>query len=234
MFELDPMLRQSLNKEIPILVREIRALYQSFDRKFGLRGAQVPITFGFDTDTLGSYTQGRDYSEEEFHFSLLFIGRSVAHPLAQEDRLDLYKHEYAHYMQYNMPIPKEYTWQHGTHGSAWKYCCSLTGAAPTPQYRAGEGKMTHDYQKVLTSPIHDRTVTMRDNFRREQAYRKEKESRIQYALGESVQHPKYGTGEIVDIQQKSGAVHLHIRFGQDTRVIDQKWLLRTKLKRMGN
>ena len=55
-------------------------------------------------------------------------------PLKKEDRLDLYKHEYAHYMQYNFHIPSEYQWQHGTHGSAWKYCCSLVGAAPTPYY----------------------------------------------------------------------------------------------------
>lgn len=63
--------------------------------------------------------------------------------------MDLYKHEYAHYMQYNMDIPDKYNWQPGIHGSAWKYCCSLIGAAPTPYYKAGEGLIKHDYDKVL-------------------------------------------------------------------------------------
>ena len=73
-----------------------------------------------------------------FIFSLLFIGYAVKNPLKKEDRLDLYKHEYAHYMQHNFHIPQEYQWQHGTHGSAWKYCCSLTGAAPTHIIRQGK------------------------------------------------------------------------------------------------
>ncbi len=70
-------------------------------------------------------------------------------PLSKDDRMDLYKHEYAHYMQYNMDIPDKYNWQPGIHGSAWKYCCSLIGAAPTPYYKAGEGLIKHDYDKVL-------------------------------------------------------------------------------------
>ena len=153
--------RDALLRESNTLLREIHALYSGFDRRFHLRGAEVPVTFGFDTDQLGSYTQGKDYSEEEFHFSLLFIGRSLPHPLSKEDRIDLYKHEYAHYMQYNMPIEQKYQWQYGTHGSAWKYCCSLIGAAPTPLYRAGEGSMEHDYEKALKKPVSDHCLRLR-------------------------------------------------------------------------
>lgn len=51
---------------------------------------------------LGSYTQRGIDTEEHFHFSLLFAGYGVAKPLSKEDRLDLYKHEYAHYMRVNM------------------------------------------------------------------------------------------------------------------------------------
>ncbi len=229
--QIDPLLRQALMRETPILTQEIQALYQSFDRKFKLNGARVPITFGFDTNVLGSYTQGRDWSEEKFHFSLLFIGRSVAHPLSKEDRLDLYKHEYAHYMQYNMVIPKEHTWQYGTHGSAWKYCCSLVGAVPTPLYRVGESRLNHDYEKTLKNPIHDRTIPIRDQYRREQEYRKKKDAAIQYEIGEKVKHPKYGHGEIVNISRRSDSVHLHINFGIETKIIDQRWLLKTKYNR---
>ena len=117
----DQFLRQRLQKEIPILRALIQNLYEELDRKLHLNGAKVPITFGYDTDTLGSYTRRSVHEKEHFHFSLFFIGYAVKNPLSKEDRMDLYKHEYAHYMRYNMPIPKQYQWQPGIHGSAWKY-----------------------------------------------------------------------------------------------------------------
>lgn len=151
----DQFLRQRLQKEIPILRALIQNLYEELDRKLHLNGAKVPITFGYDTDTLGSYTRRSAHEKEHFHFSLLFIAYGVKNPLSKEDRIDLFKHEYAHYMQYNMQIPEKYKWQAGTHGSAWKYCCSLIGAAPTPYYKAGEALMNHDYDKVLKNRFPD-------------------------------------------------------------------------------
>ena len=222
--------KDRLHNEIPVLTAQIRALYTELDRKFHLRGARVPITFGFETDLLGSYTQADKGEKEHFHFSLLFVGYAVKNPLGKEDRMDLYKHEYAHYMQYNMPIPKEYQWQTGIHGSAWKYCCSLVGAAPTPYYRAGESLMKHDYGKILKNPIHDKTVSIRDNYRREREYQSQKNQVIQYEIGEIIQHPKFGAGSIEHIEQMPGSVRLHIRFEDALRVIDQKWLLRARLK----
>lgn len=220
-----------LQKEIPILTAEIRALYTQLDKRFHLQGARIPITFGTEQDLLGSYTRAGDGEEEHFHFSLLFAGYAVEHPLSREDRLDLYKHEYSHYMQYNMEIPKEYQWQAGVHGSAWKYCCSLTGAVPTPYYKAGEALMKKDYQKVLKNPIHDKTVPIRDNYRREQEYRNQRNRVVQYQLGESVHHPKFGMGVVEEIQQMTGSVRLRVRFGSEIKLIDQKWLLRTKYER---
>lgn len=222
---------RALQKEIPVLTAQIRALYAELDRKFRLCGAEVPITFGLETDLLGSYTRSGDGEQEHFHFSLLFIGYSVEHPLGKEDRMDLYRHEYAHYMQYNMDIPGQYTWQSGIHGSAWKYCCSLVGAVPTPYYRAGEALMNHDYDKVLNNPINDRTVSLRDNYRREKQYQNSRNQMIQYEVGDKVEHPKFGTGNIEAIEQGSGSVRLHIRFGKEVKTIDQKWLLRTKYKK---
>ena len=108
--------------------------------------------------SLGSYTRQSAHEKEHFHFSLLFVAYGVNNPLSKEDRIDLFKHEYAHYMQYNMRIPEKYKWQAGTHGSAWKYCCSLIGAAPTPYYKAGEALLDHNYDKVLKSRIHDKTA----------------------------------------------------------------------------
>lgn len=64
----------ALQKETTILTAQIRALYRELDRKFHLRGAQIPIMFGFETDTLGSYTRAGHHEKEHFHFSLLFVG----------------------------------------------------------------------------------------------------------------------------------------------------------------
>lgn len=225
---------RKLQKEIPILSAQIRALYSELDRKFHLQGANVPITFGIEKDLLGSYTKEGDNEKEHFHFSLLFIGYGVENPLSKEDRIDLYKHEYAHYMQYNMKIPKEYTWQAGTHGSAWKYCCSLIGAAPTPYYKAGEALLKHNYDKVLKNPIHDKTIPLRDTYRREQAYKDSKNRIVQYQVGEKITHPKFGEGQIEEVLQQEKSVRLHIRFKEEVKVIDQKWLLQqTKFQRRG-
>ena len=66
----DQFLRQRLQKEIPILTAIIQNLYKELDRKFHLNGANVPVTFGFDTDTLGSYTRQSTHEDEHFHYSL--------------------------------------------------------------------------------------------------------------------------------------------------------------------
>ena len=127
-----------------------------------------------------------------------------------------------------IPIPKQYEWQPGIHGSAWKYCCSLVGASPTPYYKAGEALMEHNYEKALKNPIHDKTVPMRDTYRRENKYQSDKNSVVQYKVGETVNHPKFGEGTVEKIEQLTGSVRLHIRFGEEIKMIDQKWLLQTK------
>ena len=227
----DQFLRQRLQKEIPILRALIQNLYEELDRKLHLNGAKVPITFGYDTDTLGSYTRRSAHEKEHFHFSLLFIAYGVKNPLSKEERIDLFKHEYAHYMQYNMKIPAQYNWQSGKHGSAWKYCCSLVGAAPTPYYKIGESLLKHDYDKALKNPIHDKTVQIRDTYRREQAYQSTRHSEIKFQVNDVVAHPKFGEGIVEEVVQLPNSVRLHIRFpDNEVRKIDQKWLLRSKHK----
>lgn len=224
-------LLRAMQNEIPILTAQIRSLYEELDRKFHLRGAKIPITFGGETDLLGSYTQAGIDEEEHFHFSLYFISYAMKQPLSKEDREDLYKHEYAHYMQYNMEIPKEFTWQPGIHGSAWKYCCSLIGAVPTPYYKAGEALHDHNYEKLLKSPLMNQSVVVRDHYRREQEYQKYKNSKVQYEIGEEVTHPKFGLGIVENIEPLEGSVRLHIRFGEEMKKIDQKWLVRTRYQK---
>ena len=73
-FEDNLFLKANLEKEIPILRTQIQNLYEQLDRKFHLQGAMVPITFGMDTDCLGSYPRGSHNEKQHFHISLLFIG----------------------------------------------------------------------------------------------------------------------------------------------------------------
>ena len=91
--------------------------------------------------------------------------------------------------------------------------------------------MNHNYEKTLRNPIHDKTVTIRDQHRREQEYRRTQNVIIKYEKGESVDHPKFGEGIIEKIEQQACSVSLHIRFGEEMKVIDQKWLLQTKYKK---
>lgn len=234
--QITEALYRMMDKEIPVLTAEIRSLYQKLDKELHLHGANVDITFGYEEETLGSYTPAHNGEKDFFHFSLLFIARCVAHPLTKEDRTDLFLHEYAHYMQYNMDIPREYTFSPGIHGSAWKYCCSLVGAAPTPYYKVGEGLRKHDYDTILTrKSLTDPSITIRDTLRREREYKAQRDRIIQYKIGEEITHPKYGKGIISDIKQQEGSVRLYVDFSIGQKMIDQKWLIKnTKYKRAGD
>ena len=55
-----------------------------------------------------------------------------------------------------------------------------------------------------------------------------------FKIGIKVKHPKFGDGIVEAIEQMTGSVRLSIRFGNEVKVIDQKWLLRTKYKKIGD
>jgi hypothetical protein len=228
---LSKELIRQLENEIPTLTLEIRALYQKLDQKLNLKGALVPITFGFETETLGSYTPAGEGREEQFHFSLLFAGYMDAVKITREDRTDLFLHEYAHYMQYNMEIPKEHTWKPGKHGSAWKYCCSLIGAAPSEYYRFNKGREKHDYEKELRNPWSDPNAALRDIRRREREYQNSRNSTVRFSVGDVITHPDFGEGTVTDVTRLESSVRLTIQFADRIRKIDQKWLLRSAYKK---
>ena len=225
--------RQFLEKESVHIQREIRNLYRKFDKELGLHGAEVPIRFTYEENVLGSYTPKGEKTNEHFTFSLYFISFMNKNPMHQLDKIDLYAHEYAHYMQYHYEIPKEHLWQPGKHGSAWKYCCSLVGAAPTEFYRIGEGLKKHNYEKALYNPHADQNYVLKDRRSQEQKIRDQKDRVVQYQVGEEISHPKYGKGIIEEIRPNDRGVHLNIRFGDETRLIDQAWLARTRYKKRG-
>lgn len=91
--------------------------------------------------------------------------------------------------------------------------------------------MKPDYEKVLKNPIHDKSIPIRDTYRREKEYQAQKNRVVQYTIGEVIKHPKFGEGIIEDIEQMTGSVRLSIRFGDEVKVIDQKWLLKTKYRK---
>ena len=86
-----PVLRQQLQKEIPILTALIQKLYQDLDRKFHLNGAKIPVTFGFETDSLGSCEGERVLMEKEhFHFSLPFVAYGVTNYVVKKRTVSIY------------------------------------------------------------------------------------------------------------------------------------------------
>ena len=101
----------------------------------------------------------------------------------------------------------------------------------TPYYKIVESLLKHDYDKALKNPIHDKTVQIRDTYRRDQAYQSTRHSEIKFQVNDVVAHPKFGEGIVEEVVQLPNSVRLHIRFpDNEVRKIDQKWLLRSKHK----
>lgn len=218
---INETLYRELSKEIPELEREIRQFYKTLDQKTGLHGSTLPITFGYETDVVGSFTRSDDSC---FHFSLLFLGSCIPNPLSLSDRKDLYKHEYAHYMEATMHIPMEYRFRPGLHGSAWQYCCSLIGAAPTPYFEPGKGDKTYDYDRLLKKkpPLHPSAAA----YRATQERKNKDNSTVKFQIGDTISHPKYGEGTIQDIKPLSSSVRLSVLFRDGLHTLDQTWLIR--------
>ena len=145
---IDNNLRHLLENETKIHLAEIRFLYQKLDRQLGLNGARVPITFGFDNDRLGAYTPGFGQDEEEFHFSLLFIGYCVAKPLSKDDRIDLYK--------LNMPTICSTIWTSRT---------NTTGSPASTEVRGNTAAHLSEQLPLLTTkPVKDLLSTIMIRF----------------------------------------------------------------------
>lgn len=223
----------NLYKEEPILRAEIQALYSELDKKFHLRGSDLPILFSHDEKALGAYVPMDYDNEEHFEFSLAFIGFCLENQISVVERQNLYKHEYAHYMAHHINIPKEYTWQPGIHGSAWRYCCSLIGAVPSALFVEGESLKKINYDKSLLRPqVNHSTVRIVDTYRQNLKYRVSEASKVMYSIGDMVEHPKFGQGVIEKIEDGPGSVRLGIRFGEDIKMIDQKWMIKSGYKKV--
>ena len=227
-------LRQLLEKEIPVLTIEIQELYSKLDLQLGLAGAKLPISFNYEEETLGHYMPESSEENEHFEFSLYFIGYCLKDQISREDRENLYKHEYAHYMAHHLDIPKEYLWQPGPHGSAWKYCCALIKARPSKYFKPDEN-LSADYESHLKKPVVDhRAVQLADTYRRSRAAQAARDRQVAYQVGDDVNHPKFGQGKVESVEQTAGSVRLGIQFASGYKEIDQKWLSKTGYRRAGD
>ena len=93
-------------------------------------------------------------------------------------------------------------------------------------------KEKQDYEKVLKNPWKGTTIPLLDTFHRETEYQRRKNSKVIFAQGETVMHPTFGEGVIQKIDPKEGSVILHIQFRDRIRKIDQKWLNRTRYRKL--
>ena len=84
---IDENIRRLLENEVKIHMAEIRFLYEKLDHKFGLHAARIPVTFGFEEDSLGSYTPKAGQNEEEFHFSLFKLCHTSLMYIGKKQRL---------------------------------------------------------------------------------------------------------------------------------------------------
>ncbi len=99
----------------------IRKELSRLDKKTGLNGADLPISFNNARCTLGLYCSANGGS---FKFSNYYY-QDPNWPV--EEAIDTIRHEYAHYMDHML-------YGHGGHGSTWKLCCEIVGATPIRCY----------------------------------------------------------------------------------------------------
>ena len=105
----------------------IQAEMRRLDAITGLHGADIPCEFrrGFSC-TLGLFHPGNRIngeSEMKFSFSLSHFS-DVTNPGSETSKLDIVRHEYAHY----------YAWVKygdGGHGKYWKKACGIVGCNPS-------------------------------------------------------------------------------------------------------
>jgi RNA polymerase-interacting CarD/CdnL/TRCF family regulator len=57
-------------------------------------------------------------------------------------------------------------------------------------------------------------------------------SKVKYEVGDVVTHPKFGEGTVQEIEKQPSSVRLHIAFGDEIKIIDQKWLVKTGYKKV--
>jgi len=146
--------------------KKIRAELKRLDDFTGLKGATLPIKFGKAKTSLAYFSPAKD--NMHFYFSNFYF-QDPEFPV--EDKNDVIRHEYAHYMDYVI---------NGVcgHGVTWKMCCNRIGARPIRCYNI---KNSDRYLKLHEAE--DRENAELDKIK----------------VGTPLTHPMYGKGTIISI-----------------------------------
>ena len=120
--------------------KRIRTEFERLDKRTGLTGAKLPITFGNAKGTLGMFSQNK---QPYFRFSNYWFQNP---DWPEELALDVIRHEYAHYMDWEL-------YGNCSHGQTWKACCVKVGDLPVRLYSEERDKYylnVHRKEKELS------------------------------------------------------------------------------------
>ena len=168
----------------------------------------------------GSYTPASSHEKEGFYFSLLFIGYAAKKPFPKRIAWI--------FMGTNTPIicTHENTGAVQLAGRETRERLEIllfSLWAPRLLPITESGFLKHDYDKALKNPIHDKTVPIRDTYRREQAYKSAKHSEIKFQVNDG-NSPKFGEGNCrgnrATVQFRPAAYPVA---DDEVEKIDQKW-----------
>lgn len=142
----------------------IRGVFKELDLRTGLHAASLPIVFNRSLCVLGRFVHTSD-GKKWFVFSKSFLDDTS---FAYESALDLFKHEYAHYMSYVI------YGQEGTgHGWRWKQCVKQIGGITRPCF----DDLVNDYwNKQNVSNL----------------------SLVTFPEGTIILHHRFGEGKVID------------------------------------
>ena len=149
----------------------IRKEIKKLDNKTGLAGASLPIELGQAKKRIGCFVSNSN-GPINFYFSMFYLNNPE---VDLDDKIDLIRHEYAHYMDY---ARNGFNFGRNGHGHNWEVCCLEIGARPAKF--AGSNEDNH-YKKLYAEQA--RKITAGNSFN----------------VNDKLKHPKHGVGCIVKI-----------------------------------
>lgn len=168
--------------------KRIRTELARLDARTGLRGAGLPVRFGNARCTLGVFSVRED--QPYFRFSNWWFQNP---DWPEECALDVIRHEYAHYMDWQL-------YGGSGHGTTWKQCCVMIGAAPVRLYQQ------------------EREEYYRDIHRQQEEWGS-------LRAGDLVRHPKFDLGKIREVAGEGPNRYAVIDFGVNgIRKLNLKWI----------
>ena len=197
--------------EIELKIRNILVEMDSIIlRKKGitLQGGSLPIVFNYRKQHLAAYgvrqkRQTGEITGETFYFSLRYFSKAGDYKL--DDLLFRYvvMHEYGHFMVQHL-----YSINEEPHGPVWKKCCREIGIIPRAIFQDSQRGMSYS-QLFLPHGYYEQTPVVK----------------ALYQIGDIIEHPAYGKGEITALERTQLGVSLTVRFALIEKRLDQKWVM---------